>query len=152
MGFDRTRLPDPATFYEETGLSLAGRGKWRTTGCVFHNSNDSMRINLQTGAFVCMAGCGAKGGDVLAYYMAVHGAEFVDAAKALGAWVDDGKAAPPRPTPLSPRAALSVLKFEAVVVAIAAGNVAQGVNLSSLDRGRLLQAAGRIGRVAEIFD
>ncbi len=152
MGFDRTRLPDPATFYEETGLSLAGRGKWRTTGCVFHNSNDSMRINLQTGAFVCMAGCGAKGGDVLAYYMAVHGAEFVDAAKALGAWVDDGRAAPPRPTPLSPRAALSVLKFEAVVVAIAAGNVAQGVNLSSLDRGRLLQAAGRIGRVAEIFD
>ena len=152
MGFDRTRLPDPATFYEETGLSLAGRGKWRTTGCVFHNSNDSMRINLQTGAFVCMAGCGAKGGDVLAYYMAVHGAQFVDAAKALGAWVDDGRAAPPRPTPLSPRAALSVLKFEAVVVAIAAGNVAQGVNLSSLDRGRLLQAAGRIGRVAEIFD
>ena len=152
MGFDRTLLPDPPAFYEATGLRLDGRGKWRTTACAFHDGSDSMRVNLQTGAFVCMAGCGAKGGDVLAYYMAVHGAEFVDAAKALGAWVDDGRAAPPRPTPLSPRAALSVLKFEAVVVAIAAGNVAQGVNLSSLDRGRLLQAAGRIGRVAEIFD
>lgn len=152
MGFDRTLLPDPATFYENTGLRLTGRGKWRTTGCVFHNSSDSMRINLQSGAFVCMAGCGAKGGDVLAYHMAVHGVEFVDAAKALGAWVDDGRAAPPRPTPLSPRAALGVLKFECMVVAIAAGNVAQGVDLSGADRGRVLQAAGRIGRVAEIFD
>ena len=55
MGFDRTLLPDPPTFYENTGLRLAGRGKWRTTACAFHDGSDSMRINLQTGAFVCMA-------------------------------------------------------------------------------------------------
>ena len=151
MGFDRTLLPDPATFYEETGLRLAGRGKWRTTGCVFHDSSDSMRINLQTGAFVCMAGCGAKGGDVLAYHMALTGMEFVEAAKALGAWRFDGNTAPARPTPLSPRAALEVLKFEAMVVAVAGGNVARGVTLSDPDRSRVMQAAGRINHVAGMF-
>ena len=114
MGFDRTLLPDPPTFYENTGLRLAGRGKWRTTACAFHDGSDSMRINLQTGAFVCMAGCGARGGDVLAYHMALTGLEFVEAAKALGAWRADGTAAPARPAPLSPRAALEVLQFEAI--------------------------------------
>ena len=55
MGFDRTLLPDPPAFYEATGLRLDGRGKWRTTACAFHDGSDSMRVNLQTGAFVCMA-------------------------------------------------------------------------------------------------
>lgn len=152
MGFDRSMLPDPATFYDDAGLRLTGRGKWRSTSCVFHGGSDSLRINLASGAFVCMAGCGARGGDVLAYHIAAHGMDFVDAAKSLGAWVDDGKTAPTRPTPLSPRAALEVLKFEAVLVAIAAGNLAKGVGISHADRGRVLQAAGRISRITEIFD
>lgn len=151
MGFDRNQLPHPEDYYRDRDLRLTGRGKWRTTCCVFHDGSDSMRINLMSGAFVCMAGCGAKGGDVLAYHMAVHGMEFVEAAKALGAWVYDGKTAPARPTPLSPRAALEVLKFESMVVAVAAGNVAHGVNLSDEDRSRVMQAAGRINRVGEIF-
>ena len=151
MGFDRNLLPDPPTFYENTGLRLSGRGKWRTTSCTFHDGSDSMRINLQTGAFVCMAGCGARGGDVLAYHMALTGMEFVEAAKTLGAWQFDGKAAPIKPTPLSPRAALEVLKFEAMVVAVAGGNVAHGVKLSDTDRSRVMQAAGRINHVAGMF-
>ena len=40
---------------------------------------------FNTGAFRCMV-CGAKGGDVLAFYMLRHGLRFIDAAKALGAW------------------------------------------------------------------
>ena len=96
MGFDRTLLPDPPAFYEATGLRLDGRGKWRTTACAFHDGSDSMRVNLQTGAFVCMAGCGARGGDVLAYHMALHGGDEVLAAKGLGAWWHAPGASPAR--------------------------------------------------------
>lgn len=152
MPFERRNLPDATAFYEAEGLKLSGRGKWRTTECRFHGGSDSMRINLQSGAFVCMAGCGARGGDVLAYYMAQQGQEFVDAAKALGCWVDDGRpATPSKPTPLTPRQALEVLAFEALVVATAAGNLAHGVALSDTDRKRVLQCAGRINRIAEVF-
>ena len=151
MGFDRTLLPDPPAFYEATGLRLDGRGKWHTTACAFHDGSDSMRVNLQTGAFVCMAGCGARGGDVLAYHMAAHGLEFIDAAKDLGAWVDDGRPAPSAPAPFSPRQALEVLMTEVNLVAIAAGNVAHGVALSENDRARLMQAAGRVLRIAEVY-
>lgn len=111
-----------------------------------------MRINLASGAWVCMSGCGARGGDVLAYHMAAHGLGFIEAAKALGAWVDDGKPqAPHRPTPLSPRAALQVLAFEATLTAIAAGNLARGVALNDVDLQRLLVAVSRITRLAEVF-
>ena len=154
MGFERERLPDPATYFEGEGLTLTGppTAKWKTTACTFHGGSDSMRINTTTGAFVCMAGCGARGGDVLGYHMAAHGLEFVDAAKALGAWVDDGKPqAPHRLTPLTPRAALQVLSFEATVAAVAAGNLANGVDLTDDDLARLLTAANRINRIVETF-
>ena len=151
-GFDRRALPDPTSYYEAEGLKLTGRGKWRTTECKFHGGSDSMRINTDSGAFVCMAGCGARGGDVLAYHMAQHGQEFVEAAKALGAWVDDGRPATQhRPTPLTPRQALEVLGYEANFVAIAAGNMAQGVHLTIAERQRLLTAAGRISKLVEVF-
>jgi hypothetical protein len=152
MGFDRRNLPDPITYFEGVGLKLTGRGKWRTTECKFHGGSDSMRVNTDSGAFACMAGCGARGGDVLAYEMAQHGLEFVEAAKALGAWVDDGRPATQhKPTPLSPRQALEVLAVEATLVAIAAGNVAHGVVLGEVDRKRVLQSAGRINRIVEVF-
>lgn len=154
MSFDRDLLPDPTTYFEERGLKLSGprSAKWKTTACLFHGGSDSLRINTFTGAWVCMA-CGEKGGDVLAYQMAATGAQFVDAAKAVGAWVDgDGKPhTPQKPTPLSPRAALSVLAFEATLTAVAAGNIARGVNLTDLDRARLLKAANRINRLVEAY-
>ena len=59
--FIKDRLPDPVPYYESEGLVLKGRGKWRPTECRFHGSRDSMRINTETGGFVCMAACGAKG-------------------------------------------------------------------------------------------
>ena len=154
MGFERDKLPDVQTYFEGQGLTLSGprSAKWKTAGCSFHGGSDSMRINTTSGAWVCMAGCGARGGDVLAYHMAVHGLEFMDAAKALGAWVDDGKPQTPhRPTPLSPRAALQVLAFEATLTAVAAGNLARGVALNDVDLQRLMVAASRIARLAEVF-
>lgn len=92
MSFDKSRLPDPQGYFEGLGLVLSRRGKWRSTSCEFHGGSDSMRVNLQSGSWVCMAGCGARGGDILAYEQAHSGTSFVDSAKALGAWVEDSTA------------------------------------------------------------
>lgn len=153
MSYERSRLPDPTSYYEGEGLRLTGprSAKWKTTACQFHGGSDSMRINTATGAWVCMA-CAAKGGDVLAHHMQLHGLEFIDSAKALGAWVEDGKAQPKqRPTALSPRAALEVLGFESTIVAVVAGNLAQGRELTEQDRQRVITCAGRINRIMEDF-
>ena len=153
MTFDRNLLPEPTGYFQEQGLKLTGpsKAKWKTTECRFHDGSDSMRVNSSSGAWVCMS-CGTKGGDVLAYEMASTGREFVEAAKAIGAWVDDGRPhTPQKPTPLSPRAALSAMAFESMFTAIAAGNLAKGVVLTDADRSRLMQAAGRINRMAEVF-
>jgi hypothetical protein len=154
MPFDRALLPEPATYFEGEGLTLTGprSAKWKTTACTFHGGSDSMRVNTTTGAWVCMAGCGARGGDVLAYQMAAHAMDFIEAAQALGAWVDDGKPhIQQRPTPLSPRAALQVLAFESTLTAIAAGNLARGVALNDVDLQRLLVAVSRITRLVESY-
>ena len=153
MSFDRTRLPDAPTYFESKGLRLKGpsTAKWKTTTCNFHGGSDSMRVNVATGAWVCMS-CGEKGGDVLAYEIKDGGREFVDAAKALSCWVDDGRPqVQTKPTPLSPRLALSVMAFESTLAAVAAGNVANGVTLTDADRARLMVAANRINRLVEAF-
>ena len=153
MTFERNLLPDAASYFEAQGLKLAGprNAKWKTTVCQFHGGSDSMRVNTQSGGWCCMS-CGESGGDVLAYSMKLHGLEFVEAAKQLGAWVDDGK--PQRPqksTALPPRAALEVMAFECCLVAVAAGNLAKGVTLTDADRARIMVAAGRINRIAGDF-
>ncbi len=151
MGFDRQALPEPIGFYEGEGLTFRERrGKWRTTECHFHGGSDSMRVNTDSGGFICM-NCGAKGGDVLAYRMAAYGESFAEAAKALGAWVDDGRTAPARPTPIAARDAIALLTEECTLIAVAAGNVAQGVILSDDDRQRIMTAASRVNRIGELF-
>lgn len=149
--FLRERLPDALTYFVDQGLPVSAKGKWRTTRCDFHRGSDSLRINTVTGAWVCMA-CGAKGGDVLSYQMQMYGMDFIAAAKALGAWLENDKIVRiQKPTPLPARAALEVIQQEAMLAAVAAANVANGVTLSELDRSRLLQAAGRINRILEVF-
>lgn len=144
MSYDRTRLPVPVSYYESHGLILKGprSAKWKTTRCEFHGGSDSMRVNVASGAFKCMA-CNVGGSDVLSYHMQANGQEFVDAVQALDAWVEDGKPyTPQKPTALPPRAALEVLCFEATLVAVAAGNLAQGMTLTDDDRKRLMVCAG----------
>jgi hypothetical protein len=151
MSFVRDLLPESTAYFEAEGLRLSQRGKWRTTECRFHGGSDSMRVNIATGGWCCMA-CGAKGGDVLAYHMQLHGLEFIEAARQLGAWIDDGKpASRQKPAPLPARAALQVLSFEALLTATAAGNVAHGVTLTTQDKSRLMTAAGRINRIVEAY-
>lgn len=150
--FQREHLPDAMSYYTSEGHVLVGTGKWRTTDCKFHGGSDSMRVHMASGAFVCMGECGVKGGDVLAYHMAAHGLSFIDAAKALGAWHEDGRPHKShRPKPLSASDALQVLGFESSIVAIAAGNLAQGTKLSDDDYARLRVVARRIQHIAEVF-
>lgn len=153
MSFDRSLLPDALIYYDGQGLTFRERkGKWRTTSCFNCASSDAMRVNTDSGAFVCMTGCGARGGDVVAYHQAAHGLGFIDAAKELGAWIDDGRdMGRTKPTPLPARDALVVLAAEANLVAVAAANVAHGVMLTQIDLSRLLTASGRITRIAEVF-
>lgn len=150
-GFERDQLPDAAAYFEGEGLTLKGRGKWRTTECKFHGGSDSMRIHLDRGAFVCMS-CGAKGGDLLAYHMATHGMGFVEAAKVLGAYREDGTAhqGGTRPAILPARALLALVAAELHVASIIAADMGRGQRISADDKVRLLAAAGRIGYVARI--
>lgn len=153
MSFDRDRLPDAQAYFEGLGLLLRGprSAKWKTTRCEFHGGSDSMRVNMASGGWCCMA-CGESGGDVLAYHMKAQGLDFVSAAKSLGAWVDDGKTpAPSKPAPLSPRQALSVMGFEACLIAIAGSNVGRGVILTEADLLRVRSAAGRLSYLAETY-
>jgi hypothetical protein len=150
VSFDRTRLPDPLAYFEGEGLTLTGPGKWKTARCDAHGGSDSLRVHADSGAWVCMS-CGVKGGDVLAYHMERHGLEFVDACKALGAWIEDSKPSKYRQhaLPFSARSALEVIKFEALLCAVAACNLARGIELATADRERLVQAASRIQFIAE---
>ena len=152
MTFDRRNLPEPVGYYEAAGLVFRERkGKWRTTRCEFHGGSDSMRINTESGSFCCMA-CNAHGGDVLAYEMQLTGAEFIDACKALGCWVDDGQpAVQHKPTPMSPRAALQMLSFEAQLVVMEYARIANGAVPSDADKARTLLAANRITTIMEVF-
>ena len=148
MAFVRDRLPEAIPYFESEGLRLTGTGKWKTAKCDFHGGSDSMRINTESGAFVCMS-CGVKGGDVLAYRMLIAGIDFVAACKDLGAWEESGRPSRVKPLPFSARDALSVIRFEALLAAVAAANIAKGVALTADDLKRLLQAVSRIEYITE---
>ena len=150
MTFDRARLPDPVNFYQAEGLVLIGRGKWRTAGCVFHDDKTpSLRINVESGGFICH-GCGAHGGDVLAYAMQARGLGFVEACRELGAWVEDGKPGqvPIRPPGLSPLARLEALNRESLIAWVVAADMVHKRGISQADFERLTQAVARISAVS----
>lgn len=151
--FNRELLPDPLSYYEAHGLTLKDprNASWKTTKCHFHGGSDSLRIKVSSGAFVCMA-CGARGGDVLAYEMAVHGVGFVQAAKQLGVWT--GGQTQMRhisPAALTARDALSVLADEVTLIALVGTRIARGVVPTAVDLERMQQAAGRVNHVRGIF-
>jgi hypothetical protein len=78
--------------------------------------------------------------------------EFIEAAKALGAWHDDGKPhAPQRPKPLPAGQAIAVLAFECTFIAHVAGSIVHGVRLTKTDFQRVAIAAGRIDHIAGAY-
>lgn len=147
--FIRDRLPDPVSYFEGEGLTLTGPGKWKTTRCDFHDGSDSMRVNTETGGWVCMA-CGEKGGDVLSYAMRMHGLEFVEAARALGAYADDGKphGGPTRSTTLAAREAMEVVALSLLVAVVVISDIRQGLIPSDADWSRFVTGAGYIEALA----
>ena len=150
MAFDRERLPEPLGYYESQGLTFRERkGRWRTTRCDFHQGSDSLRVNTSTGAWECMA-CNAHGGDVVAYEMAAHGLTFIEAAKQLGAWTDDGKPHQHRrPKALPAHEALELIERESNLVALEAARLANGHPITDEIKTRLLRAAAAIHHARE---
>jgi hypothetical protein len=85
---NRSLLPDPANFYARELGALKGSGAWRDALCPFHDdTRPSMRVNVQTGAYKCMA-CGEGGSDLIAFLRRRDGLSFRDACRDLGCWVE----------------------------------------------------------------
>lgn len=143
--FVRDRLPDPVSYFEGAGLTLRGPGRWKTTRCEFHGGSDSMRINADTGAWVCMA-CGEKGGDALAYAMRSQGLEFVQAARLLGAYDDEGQPqrTASKAATLSARDAMEVLALSILTVTLVISDIRRGVIPTDEDWSSFLDCADRI--------
>lgn len=148
QGFDRDRLPDPASFFAGQGLELVGRGKWRTTRCEFHGGSDSLRVNTASGGWACMA-CGAHGGDVLAYLMQHDGLDFHQAARELGCWVGDAPSRPRGAPGLSDRDALELAAFELLVAQVVLSDALRGVLPADPDWRRFVEAVGRVQHLAQ---
>ena len=108
-----------------------------------------MRVNTESGAWVCMA-CREKGGDVLAYLMKAHGLGFVQAAGSLGAFVDDGKpyCGSRKPTTLPARDAMEVTARQLLVLLIVISDVRRGLLPSEADWQRFIEGVGRIESLA----
>lgn len=149
--FNRQALPEPITYYEAEGVPLRGKGTWRTGPCNFHGGSDSLRVNTQSGGFICMAACGARGGNVLDYHRAVRGLGFVEAAKALGAWVEDGKphVNSTRPTPIPAKALLQLVAEELMIAVMVMADVVNGC-LKDADFDRFREATGRVIYISEV--
>lgn len=144
-GFIRDRVPGWTDYADREGLALEGKGRWLTLLCVFHaDTKPSLRVNTASGGWCCMA-CGASGGDTLAYHMRAHGLDFIEAAKAVGAWDASGKpmSAQGRRT-LSARDGLELLYHDAMVLFVIGADIGQGKAPSEIDRTSVAAAARRI--------
>ena len=80
------RLVKPLDFYKhELPNAKLQKYGWNDGGlCPFHADNKigSFRVNIETGAYKCFS-CGASGGDVIAFFMALYGLQFVEALSVL---------------------------------------------------------------------
>lgn len=146
--FDRSGLPSWDNYADRMGLVLNGRGTWRTTRCDFHGGSDSMRVNVKSGGWICMA-CGTKGGDVLAHYMQLTGTDFRTGAQDLGAWRADGTpTSESRLRGFSLRDGLSAIGPELKVCAVVLSDARRGLIPNDTDWRRFLEAAAIVLRLA----
>lgn len=74
----------PAAFYESRIPDFKrNRAGWQNVKCVFHGDNTpSLAVHAETGGFTCF-GCGKKGGDIIAFTMALNNCSFNDAIREL---------------------------------------------------------------------
>jgi hypothetical protein len=150
--FQKGRLPDPVSYFEANDVPLTGAGKWRTGPCRFHGGSDSLRVNVESGGWCCMA-CRVKGGDILAYAMQMDGTDFVSAARALGAYVEDGyrHRGSTEPATISARDAIELAAFELQVAMMVIADIIRGIIPSPDDWQRFILVASRIEWLAQEF-
>ena len=87
--FKRELLPSAPEYFDRYGLKLKGTGAWRDANCPFHDdTRPSLRVRADSGAYRCMV-CGAHGGDILSLHINRTGLGFKEAAKDLGAWIEN---------------------------------------------------------------
>ena len=89
--FNRNHLPAPMVVLNLLDMKpekINPAGYW-TLRCPFHaggrERNPSLNLHSGSGHYKCHA-CGAKGGDILAFYISVTGLSFFEAVRNLGAW------------------------------------------------------------------
>jgi DNA primase len=91
MPFNRYSLPMPIAVLAKLGIKpgKANRGGFWVLRCPFHKdgkeTHPSLNLQQVQGYYRCHA-CGAKGGNILSFYMGMTGKRFVDAARELGVW------------------------------------------------------------------
>jgi DNA primase len=147
--FNRNLLPDSTAYHEGTGEPLSGPGAWGTKACPFHGGSDSMRVNRKSGGWRCMA-CGEKGGDILDFQMKLHGLDFIEAARSLGAYVEDGEPHRGRSTQttLPAREAMELAAKAMLVALVVTSDIRRGVIPSGADWLAFLEAAGQVEAIA----
>ena len=142
--FNRAALPDWPTYAGTIGLTLVGKGQWRTTKCELHGGSDSLRVKVQSGGWICM-NCQAHGGDTLSHYMQRTGADFKEAALALGAWDKTKvKHTERAPRTLGAHDAMEVIVAHLLTVVLVISNARQGVTPSDADWLSFLSSVGSI--------
>jgi hypothetical protein len=143
--FNREALPDWLAYADTHGIKVEGRGTWRSILCDFHSdTHASLRINTKSGGWCCMS-CGASGGDVLAHHMQRTGLDFIEAAKALGAWQNTGTSTGrERPRTLPARDALELLHADALVMFVVASDIGSGITPDEDDRASIAAIARRV--------
>lgn len=96
--YDPSRLPAARDYFASQGIETkkANREGWAMALCPLHDDRrPSLSLNLRTGGFRCLA-CGASGGGVLDFHMLRYGLAFKQAARDLGAWLDEYETAEQR--------------------------------------------------------
>jgi hypothetical protein len=97
--FDRALLPPPRTFFLSEGVEPKTRPNSRgyvSACCPLHDSKSgrSFTFNVDTGAWICWAGCGR--GDMIGFTMQRYGMDFKAACQRIGCWTEQGKRKPVR--------------------------------------------------------
>lgn len=84
---NKSLLPNPIEYYVTffKYVRYIGNQQIRVCCCFHDDSNPSLSINTQSGAFFCF-GCGAKGGDVIDFYKKINNASFCEAVDNFQAW------------------------------------------------------------------
>lgn len=72
---------DPSALLEQLNIAYENRGRWLQVYCPFHKdgkeAQPSLSMNSEHGYYKCHA-CGAKGGDIIAFYRGVTGLSFTE--------------------------------------------------------------------------